>query len=63
DYYSEDYYSMSPDSNPQGPETGTARVRRGGAYHYNAAFARCSNRYWLVEGYRGSCSFRCVKTP
>ncbi|MBU1638304.1 SUMF1/EgtB/PvdO family nonheme iron enzyme [bacterium] len=63
DYYSEDYYSMSPDSNPQGPESGTARVRRGGAYHYNAAFARCSNRYWLVEGYRGSCSFRCVKTP
>ena len=63
DYYSPDYYTMSPDSNPQGPETGTVRVRRGGAYHYSASFARCANRYWLVETYRGGCSFRCVQTP
>jgi formylglycine-generating enzyme required for sulfatase activity len=63
DWYAADYYSMSPDSNPQGPETGTARVRRGGAWHYNSTFARCSNRYWLLPAYRGSCSFRCVKEP
>lgn len=63
DWYADDYYSMSPDSNPQGPETGTAHVRRGGAWHYYSSLAKCSSRYWLLNGLRGSCSFRCVKTP
>ncbi|MGV8921500.1 MAG: formylglycine-generating enzyme family protein [Pseudomonas sp.] len=29
DWYADDYYWYSPESNPQGPEIGTAKVRRG----------------------------------
>lgn len=32
DWYGESYYSVSPGSNPIGPETGLYRVRRGGAW-------------------------------
>lgn len=29
DWYAEDYYAHSPDTNPQGPETGTQHIHRG----------------------------------
>ena len=32
DWYSPDYYESSPGENPQGPEGGTERVKRGGSY-------------------------------
>lgn len=32
DWYDPDYYSVSPLDNPQGPETGTYKVVRGGSY-------------------------------
>ena len=32
DWYDPDYYSVSPIENPQGPETGTYKVVRGGSY-------------------------------
>ena len=31
DWYGEDYYESSPEHNPAGPESGTLKVRRGGA--------------------------------
>jgi formylglycine-generating enzyme required for sulfatase activity len=33
DWYQEDYYAVSPDSNPLGPETGKYRVLRGGSWN------------------------------
>ncbi len=33
DFYSPDYYSSSPTSNPPGPESGRFRVIRGGGWH------------------------------
>jgi formylglycine-generating enzyme required for sulfatase activity len=33
DWYGEDYYTRSPVEDPQGPETGTRRARRGGGWH------------------------------
>jgi formylglycine-generating enzyme required for sulfatase activity len=36
DWYDADYYTSSPLVNPKGPDTGTARVRRGGAWSNNA---------------------------
>ena len=33
DWYQSDYYSVSPNSNPPGPATGTYRVLRGGAWN------------------------------
>lgn len=34
DRYSDTYYSVSPDKNPTGPESGEHRVTRGGAYNF-----------------------------
>jgi sulfatase modifying factor 1 len=33
DYYEENYYKQSPETNPTGPASGSFRVFRGGAYH------------------------------
>jgi formylglycine-generating enzyme required for sulfatase activity len=35
DWYDQNYYSVSPDKNPQGPETGLYRVIRGGGWSDN----------------------------
>jgi formylglycine-generating enzyme required for sulfatase activity len=39
DWYSADYYSISPDENPRGPEIGSSRILRGG--------------YWVDKGWYG----------
>ncbi len=36
DWYSRDYYSISPKKNPKGPETGAYRVMRGGTFFEEA---------------------------
>lgn len=46
DYHEDDYYARSPLSDPQGPATGSVRVRRGGSWHTWAFYARCSYRNW-----------------
>ena len=33
DWYDRDYYSTSPDKNPQGPDNGILKVLRGGSWH------------------------------
>ena len=33
DWYAEDYYARSPTNDPQGPASGSVRVRRGGAWN------------------------------
>jgi iron(II)-dependent oxidoreductase len=38
DYYAADYYTMSPATDPQGPDTGTQRVIRGGDWYDASAF-------------------------
>lgn len=40
DWYSSDYYANSPEDNPQGPETGSHRVIRGGSWGNNAEDVR-----------------------
>ena len=44
DWYSPDYYSVSPSRNPQGPEAGTRRASRGGSWRHHVKIARCSAR-------------------
>lgn len=44
DYYDEEYYSVSPSNNPQGPSSGSYRVVRGGSYHDWGRYCRSSNR-------------------
>ena len=44
DWYSEDYYAESPVLDPAGPDTGNARVRRGGIYSNEAQTLRSAHR-------------------
>jgi len=61
DWFAEDYYSTSPELNPQGPAAGTDRVRRGGSWYEYTTYMRTSlrigstptNSYYDV-------GFRCV---
>ena len=45
DWYASDYYKKSPVKNPEGPETGSARVFRGGCRGSNAGDCRSSYRF------------------
>jgi formylglycine-generating enzyme required for sulfatase activity len=42
DWYQEDYYSVSPFSNPKGPASGTSKVIRGGGW--NTIYGRLTQR-------------------
>ncbi len=44
DYYDDKYYSVSPESDPDGPGTGIRRVSRGGSYADGNIYIRSSNR-------------------
>jgi formylglycine-generating enzyme required for sulfatase activity len=44
DWYDADYYAVSPDSNPEGPASGTYRVLRGGAFNLLPNYVRCAYR-------------------
>ena len=44
DWYKEDYYSISPETDPTGPETGNYRVNRGGSWYTYATSCRSANR-------------------
>ena len=44
DWFEEEYYSKSPKRNPSGPEKGSGRVLRGGAWSYVAWSCRASIR-------------------
>lgn len=45
DRYGADYYSKSPEQNPEGPNSGSFRVKRGGSWRYLANSSRVSRRY------------------
>ena len=44
DWYGEDYYSSSPQTDPTGPATGSYRVYRGGSWNNVAHYCRVSYR-------------------
>jgi formylglycine-generating enzyme required for sulfatase activity len=64
DWYAPDYYTWTPDHDPAGPETGTFKVTRGGAWFYVADHQRTSFRNHarpkVSYSYVG---FRCASTP
>ena len=64
DWFSEDYYSRSPTSNPQGPTEGSLRVFRGGCWFSPAGYCRSAYRDWLVPEFRFShLGFRVARSP
>jgi formylglycine-generating enzyme required for sulfatase activity len=63
DWYGRDYYANSPDSNPQGPSDGIYKVLRGGAWYFDAEFARSTYRYKHDPLYYYSFTgFRCARS-
>ncbi len=61
DWYDGSYYQYCIDNNitidPQGPETGSSRVTRGGDLSYNPAYCRSAARNPLSpDGYRSKCN-------
>ena len=62
DWYGRDYYQHSPTDNPYGPQKGTQRVLRGGAWYSNAQAARCTHRAGNVRKTRApSFGLRCAR--
>ncbi len=63
DWYDSKYYSKSPRHNPRGPNSGMARVLRGGNWYYDAFFARVSVRYCTISNYMSIfIGFRILRT-
>ena len=63
DRYDSGYYASSPETNPQGPSSGSDRVGRGGGFGYDAAALRVSNRDYAPPGYAGGgLGFRCARS-
>ena len=61
DWYDPAYYDASPGRNPQGPETGTEHVIRGGASNQNPSYQRAAWRSSLMlSGWYGLLGFRCA---
>ena len=44
DWYQSDYYSVSPQRNPRGPESGARRASRGGSWRHQIKVSRCAAR-------------------
>jgi formylglycine-generating enzyme required for sulfatase activity len=63
DWYSENYYSQSPNADPTGPSTGSFRVTRGGSWFSLARLCRSAYRFRLSPTYREYyLGFRLVRT-
>jgi len=44
DWYAADYYGVSPDCDPRGPDSGSRRVSRGGSWRHQVKISRCATR-------------------
>jgi formylglycine-generating enzyme required for sulfatase activity len=62
DWYAENFYVVSPDRNPTGPEEGARRVSRGGSWRHQIKASRAAHRSSLPPGYAYTdYGFRLVK--
>jgi len=62
DWYQADYYSVSPERNPSGPEHGVRRASRGGSWRHHIKASRCAARssippefHYADYGFRIAC--------
>ena len=44
DWFQADYYALSPECDPRGPETGERRASRGGSWRHHIKVTRCAAR-------------------
>jgi len=62
DWFDETYYAKSPAGNPKGPETGTRRAVRGGAWMTSSFGVRIASRLGVEPAWSGPMQgFRCVQ--
>jgi len=52
DWYDPNYYAVSPDRNPPGPESGQRKSSRGGSWRHHIKVARCSARSSIPPEFR-----------
>jgi formylglycine-generating enzyme len=52
DWFKADYYSISPERNPQGPADGTRRSSRGGSWRHYRKVSRCAARSSIPPGFQ-----------
>ncbi|MBT6484691.1 MAG: SUMF1/EgtB/PvdO family nonheme iron enzyme [Planctomycetaceae bacterium] len=63
DWYGEDYYGKSPESDPSGPTSGRYRVMRGGSRTSPSQYTRSAYRSWFKPGSRNfNIGFRVAMT-
>lgn len=63
DWYGADYYKVSPEQNPQGPEQGQFKVLRGGSWSDLPKYLLTYGRFKLTSGTKNSYTgFRCAKS-
>ena len=54
DWYDPRYYAVSPPENPRGPDRGTRRASRGGAWRHHIKVSRCAARSSIPPEFRYS---------
>lgn len=52
DWYDPDYYAVSPERNPRGPEDGSRRASRGGSWRHHIKVSRCAARSSIPPEFR-----------
>ena len=52
DWHAPDYYSRSPTEDPEGPQSGDVKVRRGASWHTMPIYVRCAFRNWNTPATR-----------
>ncbi len=63
DWYDSGYYQSSPANNPQGPNSGSYRVDRGGSFYNYDDYLRASSRGYGFPSYSdGRLGFRCSRS-
>jgi len=64
DWYDETYYTTGVATDPEGPATGTSRVRRGGGWNEGVNNLRVADRsvYFTPSNYSGKIGFRLART-
>jgi formylglycine-generating enzyme required for sulfatase activity len=64
DWYQADYYAISPERNPRGPETGDRRASRGGSWRHHIKATRCAARSSIPPKFQyADYGFRVVCVP
>ena len=64
DWYAADYYRVSPDRNPRGPDNGSRRASRGGSWRHQMKISRCAARSSIPPDFRyADYGFRVAADP